>query len=53
MEMVKEINKLKETEKKKRFCIAAEKLFNDYLNDPELTGFSILDKEDFLLSTIK
>jgi len=41
------IKKIREEEKKHRLGIAAEKLFDDYINDPELTAFSILDQEDF------
>jgi len=41
------IKKIREEEKKHQLSIAAEKLFNDYTNDPELTAFSILDQEDF------
>jgi hypothetical protein len=46
-EITTEINKLPEAEKNKRLTIAAEKLYDDYLNDPELTVFTILDNEDF------
>ena len=52
-EVISEINKLPEAEKKERLSIAAEKLYNDYFtdpNDPELTAFSVLDPEDFALS---
>lgn len=35
-------------EKKERLSLSAELLLDDYLNDPELTAFSILDNEDFL-----
>lgn len=41
------IKKIREEEKKHQLSIAAEKLFHDYTNDPELTAFSILDQEDF------
>ena len=34
-------------EKKERLRLAVELLLDDYLNDPELTAFSILDGEDF------
>jgi hypothetical protein len=37
-------------EKRDQLRIAAEKLYDDYLNDPELTAFTILDSEDFVLS---
>lgn len=30
--------------------MSADKLYNDYMNDPELTAFTILDQEDFVLS---
>ena len=52
-EIISEINKLPEEKKKKRLSMAAEKLYNDYLNDPELTVFSILDGEDFISSITK
>jgi len=35
------------TEKSDQLQIAAEILYSDYLNDPELTAFSVLDGEDF------
>jgi hypothetical protein len=41
------IKKIKEEEKKNQLNIAAERLYNDYSNDPELTAFSSLDQEDF------
>lgn len=52
-EIISEINKLPDAEKKERLSIAAEKLYNNYLNDPELTAFSVLDQEDFALSITK
>ena len=46
-----EINRLQnEEEKRQRLKIAAEKLYDDYLNDPELTAFTSLDGEDFFTS---
>ena len=46
-----EINKLQREKKKKQQLIAsAEILYNDYVNDPELTALTILDQEDFVLS---
>jgi hypothetical protein len=41
------IKKIREEEKKKRLSIAADELYDDYMNDPELTAFTILDQEDF------
>ncbi|HEX4374739.1 MAG TPA: hypothetical protein VHZ50_15655 [Puia sp.] len=41
------IKKIREEEKKEQLSTAAEKLYNDYVNDPELTIFSNLDQEDF------
>ena len=41
------IKKIREEEKKAQLSMAAEKLRNDYLNDPELTALSTLDQEDF------
>ena len=41
---------IKDEEKKERLRIATENLYDDYLNDPELTIFTILDQEDFILS---
>ena len=41
------IKKIREEEKKKRLSMAADELYDDYLNDPELTALSILDQEDF------
>jgi hypothetical protein len=50
-ELVSGINKLqKEKEKKLQLTIAAELLYNDYMNDPELTALTVLDQEDFVLS---
>ena len=44
-----EINRLQNDEEKaRRLKMAAEKLYEDYLNDPELTVFTALDSEDFL-----
>jgi len=49
--IITEIIKLsEEEEKKERLSVSAEKLYDDYVNDPELTAFSILDQEDFVLS---
>lgn len=39
-----------EEEKKNRMRLAAEMLYDDYLNDPELTAFTNLDGEEFLTS---
>ena len=36
-------------EKKYRLAHAVELLYDDYMNDPELTAFSILDQQDFLV----
>ncbi|HEY4327914.1 MAG TPA: hypothetical protein VGN20_28280 [Mucilaginibacter sp.] len=41
------IKKIREEEKKDQLSVAAEMLFNDYSNDPELTAFTNLDHEDF------
>jgi hypothetical protein len=41
------IKKIREEEKKNRLKFAAEKLYDDYATDPELTAFSSLDHEDF------
>ena len=41
------IKKIREEEKKERMSAAADELYDDYLNDPELTVFSSLDIEDF------
>jgi hypothetical protein len=41
------IKKIREEEKKDQLSFAAEKLYNDYSSDPELTAFSNLDFEDF------
>jgi hypothetical protein len=49
-EIITEINKLSREEKRKHLCISAEILYDDYMNDPELTAFTILDQEDFVLS---
>jgi len=46
-----EINRLQNDEEKaQRLRLAVEKLYDDYLNDPELTAFSSLDGEDFSTS---
>lgn len=39
-----------EEEKIQRMKTAADKLYDDYLNDPELTALSGLDSEDFFTS---
>jgi len=50
-EIITEINKQRGVdEKKEQLSIVAEKLYNDYINDPELTALTILDQEDFVLS---
>jgi len=50
-EIITQINKLpEEKEKKDQLIASAEILYNDYINDPELTVFTILDQEDFVLS---
>ena len=36
------IKNIREEERKQRLSAAAEKLYDDYINDPELTAFSIL-----------
>jgi len=41
------IKKIKEEEKKQRLIASAEILYNDYMNDPDLTALTILDGEDF------
>lgn len=41
------IKKIREEEKKNRLSIAAEKLYSDYINDPELIVFTNLDHESF------
>ena len=41
------IKKIKEEEKKQRLIASAEILYNDYINDPDLTALTILDGEDF------
>ena len=41
------IKNIREEERKQRLSIAAEKLHDDYVNDPELIAFSNLDFEDF------
>jgi len=41
------IKKIREEEKKQKLIASAEILYNDYMNDPELTAFTILDQEDF------
>jgi hypothetical protein len=41
------IKNIREEEKKQRLSAAAEKLYDDYANDLELTAFTILDHEDF------
>jgi hypothetical protein len=41
------IKKIREEEKRHQLSAAAEMLFNDYSNDPELTAFTNLDHEDF------
>ena len=38
---------------KHRLGIAAEELYNDYLNDSELIVFSNLDQDDFYEAKIK
>jgi len=42
-------NETVNNEKKDRLVHAVELLYDDYMNDPELTAFSILDQEDFLV----
>jgi hypothetical protein len=50
-EIITEINKLPGGEEKRaQLIIAAEKLNDDYVNDPELTVFTMLDSEDFFTS---
>lgn len=41
-------SKLSRSEQRKRAEKAAEALVDDYLNDPKVTAFTILDGEDFL-----
>jgi hypothetical protein len=41
------IKNIREEEKKQRRTAAVEKLYDDYVNDPELTAFTSLDFEDF------
>ncbi|HZY36507.1 MAG TPA: hypothetical protein VFE53_07660 [Mucilaginibacter sp.] len=41
------IKNIREEEKKQRRIAAVEKLYDDYVNDPELTAFTSLDFEDF------
>jgi hypothetical protein len=48
--IITEINRLTEKEKREQLRIAADELYDDYLNDPELTIFATLDQEDFVLS---
>ncbi len=42
-------NEIVNNEKKDQLAHAVEVLYDDYMNDPELTAFTILDQEDFLL----
>jgi len=41
------IKKIREEEKKQRLSMAAESMYEYYVNDPELNVFSSLDHEDF------
>jgi len=41
------IKKIREEGKRNHLSIAAEKLYDDYSNNPELTVFSNLDQEEF------
>ncbi|MDB4920026.1 hypothetical protein [Mucilaginibacter sp.] len=41
------IKNIKQEERKQKLSIAAKKLHDDYVNDPELVAFSNLDFEDF------
>ncbi|MDR3694337.1 MAG: hypothetical protein P4L47_06860 [Mucilaginibacter sp.] len=41
------IKKIRQEEKKQQLIASAEILYNDYINDPELTALTILDQEDF------
>lgn len=41
------IKKIQDDEKKEQLEAAAELLYDDYLNDPELTAFTGLDHEGF------
>jgi len=41
------IKNIREEEKKQRRTAAVEKLYDDYVNDPDLTAFTSLDFEDF------
>ncbi len=45
---VKLESKLSRSERRKRAEKAAEALVEDYLNDSEVTAFTVLDGEDFL-----
>ncbi len=49
-EIITEINRISREEKREQLRMSADKLYNDYMNDPELTAFTILDQEDFVLS---
>lgn len=44
----KRINKRSDEESKARLKISAEKLFDDYSKDSELTAFPSLDFDDFV-----
>jgi hypothetical protein len=49
-----DIENLSEEEKKNQLNIAVEKLYDDYINDPELTIFATaLASESFIDNTVK
>jgi len=41
------IKKIRQEEKKNQLSIAAERLYDDYMNDPELTAFTNIDHDEF------
>lgn len=41
------LKSIKSEESNKRLAVAAEALYDDYMNDKELTAFTSLDFEDF------
>ena len=41
------IKNIRAEDRKQELSVAAERLYDDYVNDPELTAFTSLDFEDF------
>lgn len=47
LEIEKALKKIRKAEMSARLQKAAEEMYDDYLNDKELTAFTVLDSEEF------